>query len=148
MSDVVMANPIPKRRLSRRLGKERYERLCEIYFIEAVGLDLIKIGYTLKVLERFKGMLTMSPCPLSLLGTIEGGPQKEVELHAQLAEHWSHGEWYRKSPAVMAVVATATPSGAEFLNQHAKRRGEALQAYLAKMKAGEVVRPTRGPNRY
>lgn len=137
----------PALRLSRKLGKDRYEALCEIYFIEAVGLELIKIGYALRVLERFRSMLTASPCRLSLLGTIPGGPQREALIHAQIAAHVSHGEWFHKSPEVMALVATATPSGAQFLNQVAKRRGEALQAYLAKMKAGEVVRPTRGKER-
>ena len=49
-----------KPRVSRRLGKEMYEHVSKIYFIEAVGLDLIKIGYTVDPVKRFMGMLTMS----------------------------------------------------------------------------------------
>lgn len=43
------------------------------------------------------------------------------------------------------MVATAEMSyGQELLNQVARQRGAALQEYLAKLKRGEVVRPTRG----
>jgi hypothetical protein len=122
-----------------------YERVSRLYFIEAVGLDLIKIGYTVDPVKRFIGMLTSSPVPLSLLGSTWGGPQREAEVHAQLAEFRTHGEWFKKSPEVMAVAATADLSyGEEMLNQVARERGAALQDYLAKLKRGEVVRPTRG----
>lgn len=137
--------PEAKPRISRRLGKEMYEHVSKIYFIEAVGLDLIKIGYTVDPVKRFMGMLTMSPVPLSLLGTIWGGPQRELEIHALLEAHRTHGEWFRKVPEVMALVATAEPShGENLLNQVARQRGAALKEYLEKMKRGEVVRPTRG----
>jgi len=137
-----------KPRVSRRLGKDMYEHVSKVYFIEAVGLDLIKIGYTVDPVKRFMGMLTMSPVPLSLLGSIWGGPQREAEIHGQLAEHRTHGEWFQKVPEVMAVVATAETSyGSDLLNQVARERGAALKAYLEKMKRGEVIRPTRGPEK-
>jgi len=131
--------------VSRRLGSAEYENCCRIYFIEAVGMGLIKIGYTIDPAKRFMTMLTMSPAPLSLLGSISGGPQKETEIHAQLEPHRLHGEWFKATPEVMAIVATAEQRyGQEFFNQVARVRGAALQEYLAKMKRGEVVRPTRG----
>jgi hypothetical protein len=137
-----------KPRASRRLGKELYEHICKIYFIEAVGMDLIKIGYTVNPTQRFMGMLTTSPAPLSLLGSIWGGPQKELEIHARLEPHRLHGEWFKKVPEVMEVVASADQVyGDEFYNQVARQRGAKLLEYLAKLKAGEVVRPTRGPTR-
>jgi len=134
-----------KPRVSRRLGKVEYENCCRIYFIEAVGMDLIKIGYTIDPAKRFLAMLTSSPAPLSLLGSISGGPQKELEIHTALDEHRLHGEWFKKVPPVMALVETADQLyGHEFYNQVARERGAALREYLAKMKRGEVVRPTRG----
>ena len=134
-----------KPRLSRRMGKTEYEAGCRIYFIEAVGMNLVKIGYTINPPKRFMAMLTASPAPLSLLGCIAGGPQKEAKLHAQLAEHRLHGEWFKMVPEVLSVVATADRQyGHEFYNQVARERGAALQEYLVKLKAGEVVRPTRG----
>lgn len=120
-----------------------------VYFIEAVGLDLIKIGYAIDLPKRFTGMMTTSPAALTLLGVLDGGPKLECAIHEQLAAHRAHGEWFRKTPEVMAVVATARPSdGQQFLNQTAKVRGAALQDYLAKLKRGEVVRATRGPNKH
>jgi len=138
----------PKVRASRRLGKDMYEHVSRIYFIEAVSLNLIKIGYTVDPVKRFMGMLTMSPVPLSLLGSIWGGPQREAEIHAQLEPFRLHGEWFKKVPEVMAVVNTSELSyGNEMLNQVARQRGAALQEYLAKMKRGEVVRPTKGKHK-
>jgi hypothetical protein len=132
-------------RISRRLGKVEYEACCRIYFIEAVGMNLVKIGYTIDPARRFMTMLTMSPAPLSLLGSITGGPQKEAEIHGRLEPHRLHGEWFKMVPEVMAIVAAAEQHyGHEFYNQVARQRGAALREYLAKMKAGEVVRPTRG----
>ncbi len=134
-----------KPRVSRRLGKAEYENCCRIYFIEAVGMDLIKIGYTIDPAKRFLSMLTVSPAPLTLLGSITGGPQREGEIHAQLEAHRLHGEWFKKVPEVMALVATAEHVyGHEFCNQVARERGAALKVYLERMKRGEVVRPTKG----
>jgi hypothetical protein len=137
-----------RRRISRRIGKDQYEEYCVVYFIEAVGMGLVKIGYTLRPVERFMGMLGVCPCPLSLLGSMQGGPRKERQLHNQLAEYRTHGEWFKKVPEVEAVIATCTHTyGLELMNQVAKYRGEALQAYLAKLKAGEVTRPTKGKHK-
>lgn len=135
-------------RLSRRLGSDAYEQLCRIYFIEAVGMGLIKIGYTIDPVKRFCSMLTSSPAPLSLLGSICGGPQREGAIHAQLEPFRMHGEWFQKAPEVMALVATSEMTyGQNMLNQVAQKRGAALQEYLAKMKRGEVIRPTKGKHR-
>lgn len=125
------------------------EAASVVYFIEAVGLDLIKIGYAMDLRLRFTGMMTASPAPLTLLGTVPGGPKVEMEIHERLAGHRAHGEWFRKTPEVMAEAAKAEPTdGQEWLNQKAKIRGAALQDYLGKLKRGEVQRPTRGPAKH
>lgn len=135
-------------RVSRRMPKAEHEALCRVYFIEAEGHDLIKIGYAIDLQKRFAGMMTSSPAPLTLLGILEGGPKLETTIHERLATHRAHGEWFHKTPEVMAVVATSQPAiGQEWLNQKARLRGAGLQEYLAKLKAGEVSRPTRGPNK-
>lgn len=137
--------PVPSTSGSPALDRETLSR---VYFIEAAGHDLIKIGYAIDLPKRFTALMTSSPAALTLLGVLPGGPKLETELHERLAAHRAHGEWFRKSPEVMAVVATAEPAdGQEWLNQKAKIRGAALMAYLDKMKRGEVTRPTRGPTR-
>lgn len=133
---------------TRAEAKAIRQAMAQVYFIEAVGLDLVKIGYAVDLEKRFTNLMTASPAALTLLGVLPGGAKLEMELHAKLADHRAHGEWFHKTPEVMAVVATAQPSEDQrWLNQRAKVRGAALQAYLAKMKAGEIVRPTRGPLR-
>lgn len=135
-----------EQRAPRRLGKEVYEGLCRVYFVEAVGMSLVKIGYTLRVPERFAAMLTASPARLSLLACTTGGPQVEAALHARLDAYRAHGEWFHKTPEVEAEIAAAERHyGEEWHNRSAPKRGEALKVYLARMKAGEVTRPTRGP---
>jgi hypothetical protein len=135
-----------KPRVSRRMGKDLYEHICRLYFIEAVGMDLIKIGYASDPVKRFFGMLTSSPAPLSLLGSCWGGPQRELEIHEQLAAFRLHGEWFKKVPEVLAVVEALREQtyGEDLMNQVARQRGAKLMEYLEKMKRGEVVRPTRG----
>lgn len=128
----------------RRSPKSDLEETCRVYFIEAVGTDLVKIGYTLNVDARLRSLLTASAAPLRLLATIKGGPVMEGRYHIILAEHRSHGEWFRRCPLLNDLIATADkPKDApEWL---AKTRGAQLQSYLRKMQAGKVVRPTRGP---
>lgn len=140
---------LPTSRYTKAQRAVAREAASVVYFIEAVGLNLIKIGYAMDLRLRFTGMMTASPAALTLHGVIPGGPKVEMEIHDRLAEHRAHGEWFHKTPAVMAEVAKAQPSeGQEWLNQKAKIRGAALQQYLAKMKAGEVIRPTRGPSKH
>lgn len=127
-------------------SKRDRESTSWVYFVEAVDLNLIKIGYALDLEKRFTALMTSSPAALSLLGVLRGGPRLEMAIHEQLAAHRAHGEWFRKTPEVMAVVATAEQHDWQrWLNQRAKVRGAALMAYLERMKRGEVVRPTRGP---
>ncbi len=98
-------------RISRKLGKELYEHHCRIYFIEAPSIGLVKIGYTLKVPERFRSMLTMCPVPLSLLADMPGGPQAEAKLHDRFEAH------RRRRDAVRPGVAQP--------HRHLSRRGPA-----------------------
>lgn len=129
-----------------KMSREFKEAFGKIYFVEAPSVGLIKIGYATDILQRMQGLATFSPVELRLLGTLSGGPSKEQELHAALDEHRSHGEWFRRCAEIEALIETLdTSMSIGFI--FARRRGDALQAYLAKMKAGEVVRPTRGPTR-
>lgn len=116
-----------------------------VYFVEAEN-RLIKIGYSANITLRLRALLTTSATPLKLLGWLQGSTVLERDLHERLAGSRSHGEWFRQTPEVEAVLATierpvvAAPA-------MAGKRGEALMAYLERMKRGEVVRPTRGPLR-
>lgn len=116
-----------------------------VYFVEAEN-GLVKIGYSANVALRFRALLTTSAAPLKLLGWLPGTTGTERELHDKLEDSRSHGEWFRPTPDVAAVLATIQRP-AEQSTKTAGRRGASLMAYLERMKRGEVVRPTRGPLR-
>lgn len=116
-----------------------------VYFVEAEN-GLIKIGYSANVALRFRALLTTSAAPLKLLGWIPGTTATERDLHDKLEASRSHGEWFRPTPEMAAVLGTIERP-AEPSTKTAGRRGAALMAYLERMKRGEVVRPTRGPLR-
>jgi hypothetical protein len=97
-------------RISRRLGKVEYEACCRIYFIEAVGLNVVKIGFAKDIAERMRKLRVGCPAPLRLLGTLPGGIREERDLHCTLAKHQAHGEWFRRCPELDAILATIEPS--------------------------------------
>ena len=67
-----------------------------IYFVRAVGTDLVKIGHTDRdVGKRVRALQTGSAYGLELLAAFTGGPEAERALHAQFATFRAHGEWFR-----------------------------------------------------
>lgn len=80
-----------------------------VYFIEAVGLDLVKIGYARDIDERLRKLAPGCPAPLRLLGVMPGGPSTEHHLHATLHSLRAHGEWFRRGPDLDAILATLEP---------------------------------------
>jgi hypothetical protein len=89
------------------MNQESTSRLRErVYFIEAVGLDLVKIGYTADLTERLRKLAPGCPAPLRLLGTVPGGLLIERHYHERLNACRARGEWFHKSPALDAILAT------------------------------------------
>lgn len=83
-----------------------------IYFILAEGVDMVKIGKSRKPLSRMKEMQVGCPVPLRLLLTVRANHSTERHLHAILAEHHSHGEWFRLSEQVLSLIELAADHGA------------------------------------
>lgn len=87
-----------------------------VYFVEGAGL--IKIGHATNPVDRFFGMLTGCPVPLSLLAAAPGGPTLETALHRRFAGSRAHGEWFRTSAELSDVIAAAPRQyGDEFRNR-------------------------------
>lgn len=75
---------------------------CSVYFVSAGGL--IKIGFS-KNHERRIGELGRSgPLPLTTLGIIPGGRNKEKALHDRFAEHRKHGEWFTEHEDILSYI--------------------------------------------
>ena len=109
-----------------------------VYFIAAIGTDLVKVGHARNVKSRFSSLACASPLKLRLLATIPGGSTKERELHDLLAEHRSHGEWFRRCALLDDLIAAADKPAK--MAKVAARSGQYLQDYLDEL---GVERPRR-----
>jgi hypothetical protein len=80
-----------------------------IYFAEQVGGRLVKIGWTAGCPKRrVQSLQTGSPKKLRLLGTIPAESQEdEKRLHTQFADLRVHGEWFKRSKAILSLVPPA-----------------------------------------
>lgn len=91
--------------------REENDRARHVYFIEAVGLDLIKIGFARDVWRRLADLQAASPVELRMLGVIcEAGVTLERKIHSQLAEYRVRGEWFRRCDQIAEYLRqTVTP---------------------------------------
>ena len=80
-----------------------------IYFVKCAATQLVKIGYSATPDKRFAQLCVGSASPLVLLGVIEGGQDKEREIHQRFAEHRVRGEWFALNAALQSVIDTARP---------------------------------------
>ncbi len=81
----------------------------QVYFVEAVGLDVVKIGFARDIGERLRKIAVGCPAPLRLLGTMPGGPAKERDLHVALHASHVHGEWFRRGPDLEKILESVEP---------------------------------------
>lgn len=83
-----------------------------IYFLEAVGIPVIKVGYSAFPANRLKNCSTWSPVPLRLAAIDERGDQlTESELLRRLAPYQSHGEWFHATASIRGIVRETKKTG-------------------------------------
>ena len=67
-----------------------------IYFIEAEGTGMVKIGYTAQPpRSRLSGLQVGNPYLLRLLGVIPGNEQDELSQHSIYSHLHVRGDWFR-----------------------------------------------------
>lgn len=97
--------PVTRRQLAqaevRPFGDEELSGFT--YF---VGGDTgpIKIGRAVNVAVRFKDIQACSPVRLSVLAVRQGG-ERERLYHRLFADARVHGEWFARTPAILAEIA-------------------------------------------
>jgi hypothetical protein len=64
----------------------------------------IKIGYSISVKDRLRTLQLCSPIRLRVLATASGGMQRESAYHGQFAESRLHGEWFERTPGLLAEI--------------------------------------------
>lgn len=67
----------------------------KVYFVEAVGLGLVKIGTTTDLKLRLRTLQLYTPTEVILLATLRGGWKREQEIHHQFSASRQRGEWFR-----------------------------------------------------
>jgi hypothetical protein len=84
--------------------------MCEkedtVYYIEAVGQNIIKIGHSIDPQTRRKNLQTVPTVKLVVLATEPGGQPKEALRHAEFtAIRLSPDvEWFHKTPELLAHI--------------------------------------------
>lgn len=79
-----------------------------IYFIEAMGAGLVKIGFTERaVVDRLKELQTGCPHRLRVLATVAGSQSDEGDFHRQFAHLRAEGEWFRLDDELRVLTLLA-----------------------------------------
>jgi len=79
------------------------QRGGEVYFVRA-ETGQIKIGFSLAAWSRLEALQTGSPVRLQLLTTTPGDQALEHDLHRRFADARLHGEWFRPTPELIALI--------------------------------------------
>lgn len=77
-----------------------------IYFLEAVGVGSIKIGFTDRtdVESRIAEIQTGCPVPVRLLKSMPGTLEDEKNLHRRFASSRLNGEWFKPVPELIQHI--------------------------------------------
>jgi hypothetical protein len=75
-----------------------------IYFAQATEGDLIKIGHTSRLPDRLVDLCYEYATQFRVLGIMDGGREKESELHSRFAIDRDKGEFFRPSDAIMDCI--------------------------------------------
>lgn len=107
VEEAIVAPIIETAERLHRKGQHRQPDRGLIYFVEAVGLDRLKIGYTSgKIQARLAVIRTGSPVEIRpLLVLKDKAPQDEAALHRLFRPYRSHHEWYVAAPALVQYIA-------------------------------------------
>ncbi len=83
-----------------------------VYFVEAIGLDRIKIGFARSSPRvRLNELQEGSPLKLRPIGFIPGGRMLEADIHRQFADARTHGEWFNATPELMDYIRVHASTG-------------------------------------
>lgn len=83
-----------------------------VYFVEAEGLGLVKIGATHDLQQRLATLTSENACKLKLLGVIahRNPTSFASELKTRFSTLCAHDDWFRLRAALRAFVDRALPS--------------------------------------
>lgn len=91
------------RALGYRDGRGRGDSQ-HLYFIEAVGAGVVKIGKASDVLNRLRTLQTGNACELRLLGVARDRGADESRWHRAFSGQRVRGEWFRLDETLRACL--------------------------------------------
>lgn len=95
-----------------------------VYFITCRQTGRVKIGCAYNPFKRLKTLQSGSPTKLKIEALLKGSNKREKQLHKLLGKHRIHGEWFRISPEIEAIIKeVAKPTRVKLL---AEKRGASL----------------------
>lgn len=86
-----------------------------VYFVDAPGTGVIKIGKTSDLEKRMTTLQTMCPVRLQLLMTIQYDDDLERRIHNHLADYRAHGEWFYACKPVKDFMRAYLDGGIQWL---------------------------------
>ena len=90
------------------ISKEEVDRLSGVqvvYFIEAVGLERVKIGYTDNLRRRLTVISSYCPVAVKVLAIVRGSRQEENSYHKRFASARIRGEWFQMTVPLKRMIA-------------------------------------------
>lgn len=78
----------------------------------------IKIGFSVDLKSRLTALRASSPLWLEVLAVRPGGESRERIYHEQFAADRLHGEWFARSPAILAEIAHLNQNGPQQCWKH------------------------------
>lgn len=75
-----------------------------VYFAQAEGCGLIKIGWATVPVLRIANIQNFCPLKLVILLQVVGNGRMERKVHAQFAGARRHGEWFEPVPELLALI--------------------------------------------
>lgn len=79
----------------------------QVYIIGSSGSPLVKIGRTTNLTQRLAAIQRMSPVPLVVLCTYDGGSAVETAMHRHFKDRRTHGEWFDLGDDPVAATQAA-----------------------------------------
>ena len=95
------------------MGDLREDTRGVIYFLEAEGVSVIKIGFTENMQNRVSKLQLTSPVKLTLLKTVKGTLGTEQTLLRVFQKHRLHGEWFDADENLREFIRLL-PEGKDF----------------------------------
>lgn len=79
-----------------------------VYFIINPSTQLIKIGYSIDIVNRMYYLSSITKSKLVFLGCLIGGKDLETEIHKKFWNLHAEGEWFNKGKALMDFIEHET----------------------------------------